>query len=90
MTSDRRSGEPHPGPAPDDGAPLRRYEMWVKTVISPVLLAALPVRAEPATVPRRTLRRLRIAGARDVPAVLRRLAESGIEVLDIRGVGGSP
>lgn len=66
--------------------PLRRYEMWVRTVVSPALVAALPVRAVRATVPRESLHRLRMSGDRDVPSVLQRLAEGGVEVLQIRAV----
>lgn len=85
--SSGQSREPYRDPAAEDHT-LRRYEMWVRTVISPVLVAALPVRAARAAMPRRSLHRLRIAGDGDVPAVLQRLAECGVEVLDIRGCDG--
>lgn len=67
---------------------LRRYEMWVRTLVSPALVGALPVRAERAAIPRRSLRRLRITGDPDVPTVLRRLAECGVELLDFRACDG--
>ena len=54
--------------------------------MSPALVAALPVRSDRATVPRRSLHRLRIVGEPDVPSVLERLAGCGVEVLDIRAV----
>ena len=69
-----------------DPPSLHRYEMWVRTVVSPALVAALPVRAVGATLPRQTLHRLQLAGDRDVPSVLQRLAECGVEVLLIRAV----
>jgi len=72
-----------------DPSSLRRWEMWVRTVMSPALVAALPVRAERTTFPRRSLHRLRIVGARDVPSVLEQLAGCGVEVLEIRAVDRS-
>lgn len=67
--------------------PLRQYEMWVKTVLSPALIASFPLRADTTPVPRRSIRRLRIRGDRDLTTVVRRLAECGVEVVDLRVVG---
>ncbi len=69
-----------------EAATLRRYEMWVRTVLSPAVVASFPVRAEPIRVPRNRVRRLQVSSDRDLPAVVRRLAESGIEVLELRVV----
>ena len=80
-------GSPHGAAA--EKPVLRRYEMWIRTVVSPALVAALPVHAERSTMPRRSLHRLRVAGDLDVSAVLQRLAECGVEVLDARPLGGS-
>jgi len=65
---------------------LHRYEMWVRTVISPVLVASFPVRAGRTAVPRGSIAWVRIGGDRDVAAVVRRLAECGVDVLEIRCV----
>lgn len=64
--------------------PLRRYEMWIRTVLSPAVVASFPVRSEPTRVPRQSLRRLRVRSDRDLTTVVRRLADCGIEVLDLR------
>ena len=83
------TGEPEaPVPAPAAGvSALRRYEMWIKTVMSPALVAALPVHADRTAVPRKSIHRLRVTGDRDVPSVIQRLAECGVEVVDLRVVG---
>ncbi len=67
--------------------PLRRYEMWVRTVLSPSVVASLPVRSEPTWLPRKSLRRLRVRSDRDLTVVMRRLAECGVDVVDLRVVG---
>jgi hypothetical protein len=84
VTPDSRGREPSQ-PAAGEGT-LRRYDMWVRTILSPVLVAALPVRADRAAVPRCSLHRLWVPGDREVPSVVRRLAEAGVEVLEIRSV----
>ena len=73
-------------PEAPEREPLRRYEMWIKTVLSPALIASFPVRAETTRVPRRSIGRFRVHGDRDLTAVVRRLAECGVEVVELRVV----
>lgn len=69
----------------DPEAPvLRRYEMWIRTVMSPELVAALPVHADRTAVRRKCLHRLRTTGDKDLPGLIQRLAECGVEVVDLR------
>jgi hypothetical protein len=61
-----------------------RFEVLVGTLVSPPMLAAFRLPLKRVAVPRNQLRRLRIAADRDVPAVLHRLTERDVEVLEIR------
>ena len=78
-------GVPQP-PSGTGEPPLRRYEMWIRTVLSPAVVASFPVRTETTRVPRKSVRRLQVRSDRDVTAVVRRLAECGVEVLELRVV----
>jgi hypothetical protein len=75
-----------PGPAPS-GADARRathFEVRIRTVISKALAASFSVPATRVPVPRNTVLRLRVDGNRDIAEVVRRLAEGGVEVREIR------
>lgn len=73
--------------AGEDRAPLRRYEMWVRNVLSPAIVASFPVRAQATALPRRSrIRRLQVRGDRDLTRVVRRLAECGVEVVELRAI----
>ncbi|WP_116450378.1 hypothetical protein [Blastococcus litoris] len=61
-----------------------RFEVRVGTLVNPAILAAFRLPLSRVAVPRNTLRRLRITADHDVPAVLSRLIESDVEVLEIR------
>jgi hypothetical protein len=61
-----------------------RFEVLVGTLVSPPMLAAFRLPLKRVVIPRNQLRRLRIAADRDVPAVLHRLTERDVEVLEIR------
>jgi hypothetical protein len=61
-----------------------RFEVRVGTLVSLPMLAAFRLPLKRVAVPRNQLRRLRIAADRDVPAVLHRLTEGDVEVLEIR------
>jgi hypothetical protein len=78
-------GAPQP-PSGTGEPPLRRYEMWIRTVLSPAVVASFPVRTESTRVPRKSVRRLHVRSDRDVTAVVRRLSECGVEVLELRVV----
>ena len=82
MTTESDIGRQAPGVGKQP--PLRRYEMWIRTVLSPAVVASFPVRSEPTRVPRRSVRRLQVRSDRDLTTVVRRLAECGIEVLELR------
>ena len=81
MTSERPVDVSPPVPEPPA---LRRYEMWIRSVLSPALIASFPVPAQTTSVPRQSLRRLRVEGDRDLTAVVRQLAECGVQVVDVR------
>jgi hypothetical protein len=61
-----------------------RFEVLVGTLVSPPMLAAFRLPLKRVAVPRSQLRRLRIGADRDVPAILHRLTERHVEVLEIR------
>jgi hypothetical protein len=61
-----------------------RYEIRVRTRLSPVALARLRVALTPIAVPSRTVRRLRVAADHDITDVVRALTERNIEVLEVR------
>jgi hypothetical protein len=61
-----------------------RYEVFVGRHLSPATLATFPVALVPTAVPRHTVRRLRVGADRDITDIVRRLTESGIEILEIR------
>jgi hypothetical protein len=54
--------------------------------VSPATLATFPVAFVPTAVPRNTVRRLRVGVGvdRDIADIVRRLTESGVEILEIR------
>ena len=72
-----------PGPRP-----LYRYEVRIRTRLGPALTATFPRLAEGAVVPRHAVRRLAVIrdgdDAVDLPAVVRRLTECDVTVLDAR------
>ena len=72
-----------PGPRP-----LYRYELRIRTRLGAALTATFPCRAEGAVVPRHAVRRLAVIrdgdDAVDLPAVVRRLTECDVAVLDAR------
>ena len=61
-----------------------RFELRVGTVVSEAALRTFQVPVKPIAVPRRTVYRLRIPADRDVWAVLSRLTEHDVQVLEIR------
>jgi hypothetical protein len=61
-----------------------RFELRVGTVVSEAALRTFRVPVRPIAVPRRTVYRLRIPADRDVWAVLSRLTEHDVQVLEIR------
>lgn len=68
--------------------PRYRYELRIRTVLGPALAAALARRAEGTVVSRRPARRLALLPDGDRPAdlaaVVQRLTECGVAVLDVR------
>jgi hypothetical protein len=75
-------------PAASGGArrSTTRYELRIRTVLSKALAASFSVPATRVAVPRSTILRLRVDGDRDIADVVRRLAEGGVEVRDIRAI----
>jgi hypothetical protein len=61
-----------------------RFELRVGTVVSEAALRTFQVPLRPIAVPRNTVYRLRIPADRDVSAVLSRLTEYDVQVLEIR------
>jgi hypothetical protein len=59
-------------------------------VLSPALVASFPVPLASAAVPRRTVHRLHVRADRGITELVRRLAECGVEVLDVRPLAGRP
>jgi hypothetical protein len=78
-----------PGPRRSDpGEQLYRYEMRVRTTVTPALASSFPGLAHGTVVPRHAVRRLAVIrdddDVVDLPAVLRRLTECEVAVLDVR------
>jgi hypothetical protein len=67
---------------------LHRYELRVRTTLSRALAASILHRVDDAIVPRHTEHRLAIGEADenqpDLPAVVKRLAECDVDILDVR------
>jgi hypothetical protein len=62
----------------------KRYEILVRTRMSPASLARLRIALTPTTVPGNTVHRLRVPGDRDISEVLRTLIERNIQLLEVR------
>jgi hypothetical protein len=67
-----------------------RFEVRVGTLVSAPLLAALRVPLGRIAVPRHRIHRLRLSADQDVPAVVRRLTERDIEIVEIRRCPAPP
>ena len=81
------AGAPRAGSPDAEGQQcLRRYEMRIKTTLSPALIASMPVLTGSTVVPSRSIRHLRIRGDKDLGTIVARLAEYGVEVLELRVV----
>jgi hypothetical protein len=65
-------------------AARNRFELRIGTLLSPAALATFRVPVRPTSVPRNTVRRLRIPADRDLTDVVRRLIEQHVELLEIR------
>ncbi|MCU1667229.1 MAG: hypothetical protein JWP40_156 [Blastococcus sp.] len=74
----------HRGRITDERAALPRYEMRIRTVVSPALIASCPLRATRTEVRRRSTFLVRVTSDRDITDVVRRLVDRGVEILDIR------
>jgi hypothetical protein len=61
-----------------------RYEILVRTRVSPAALARLRIALTPTAVPRKTVYRLRVPADRDITEVVERLTERGIQLLEVR------
>jgi hypothetical protein len=61
-----------------------RFELRIGTLLSPAALATFRVPVRPTSVPRNTVRRLRIPADRDLTDVVHRLIERHVELLEIR------
>ncbi|WP_029432172.1 hypothetical protein [Blastococcus sp. URHD0036] len=85
--------DPRPRPRPGQG-PLYRYELRIRTRMAPALTASFGQVAEQAVVPRAPVRRLAVIrdadDAVDLPAVVQRLLECDVAVLDARRCGPPP
>jgi hypothetical protein len=67
-----------------------RYEILVRTRVSPAALARLRIALTPTAVPRQTVYRLRVPADRDITEVVKRLTERGIQLLEIHKSPGRP
>jgi len=80
--------EPASDPGPDRGElPLHRYELRIRTIVSRALTASFRHRVHESVVPRHTVHRVTVgegAGEVDLPAVVQRLTECDVDVLDVR------
>jgi hypothetical protein len=65
-------------------AARNRFELRIGTLLSPAALATFRVPVRPTSVPRNTVRRLRIPADRDLTDVVHRLIERHVELLEIR------
>ena len=61
-----------------------RYEILVRTRVSPAVLARLRIALTPTAVPRETVYRLHVPADRDITEVVERLTERGIHLLEVR------
>jgi hypothetical protein len=61
-----------------------RFEVRVGTLLSQATLAALRLPLRRIDVPRHRLYRLYVAADHDVPAVISRLAEQNVQIVEIR------
>ncbi|MGY1642656.1 hypothetical protein ACI782_16225 [Geodermatophilus sp. SYSU D00703] len=61
-----------------------RFELRIGTLLSPAALATFRVPVRPSSVPRNTVRRLRVPADRDLTDVVHRLIERHVELLEIR------
>jgi hypothetical protein len=66
------------------GAARNEFELRIGTLLSPAALAAFRVPVRPTSVPRNTVRRLRVPADRDLTDVVHRLIERHVELLEIR------
>jgi hypothetical protein len=78
------------GSTDGSGPPRTRYDIRVSTAVIPALVASFPVRATAVVVPRRAVFRLRVSGHQDIADVVRRLVESGLEVVEVRAHRSAP
>ena len=80
--------DPPAGRCPEPGARRYRYEMRIRTRVGPALTASLALLAGGPVVPRRGVRRLAVIREDDevvdLPAVVQRLTEGDVAVLDAR------
>ena len=61
-----------------------RYDIRIRTAVIPALVASLPVRATAVVVPRGAVYRLRVLAHHNIADIVRRLGESGLDVLEVR------
>jgi hypothetical protein len=66
------------------GTARTRYEIVVRTRVSPAALARLRIAMTLTAVPRRTLHRLRVPADRDLTDVVRSFTERGVQILEVR------
>src|SRR4051812_22196028 len=66
------------------GSARKRYEIFVRTRMSPAALARLRIALTPTTVPGNRVHRLRVRGDRDIADVVHTLIERDIELLELR------
>jgi hypothetical protein len=73
------------GPPPTTGS---SYEVRVRTHVAPAFASSLAIPVHRAVVPRNTVRRLAVVrdgdDGVDLPALLKRLTECDVTVLDVR------
>ena len=80
--------EPLPVRRADAGHRLYRYEMRVRTTVTPALARSFPGPVDGAVVPGHVVRRLAVIrdddDVLDLAAVVERLTEWGVDVVDVR------
>ena len=62
----------------------KRYEILVRTRVSPAVLARLRIAFTSIVVPRKTVHRLRVPADRDISEVVRTLTEQHVQILEVR------
>ena len=80
--------EPRPARRADSGHRLYRYEMRVRTTVTPALARSFPGSVDRAVVPGHAVRRLAVIrdedDGLDLAAVVARLNEWGVAVVSVR------